>query len=48
MLRGTAEFRSGDHALLIGEGREEIQSQHAESAKTALVEALATVSNLDA
>ena len=24
-LRGTAEFRSGDHALLMGEGREEIR-----------------------
>ena len=23
-LRGTAEFRLGDHALLMGEGREEI------------------------
>ena len=24
-LRGTAEFRLGDHALLMGEGREEIK-----------------------
>ena len=32
----TAEFRSVDHNLLMGEVREEILRQHAEAAETAL------------
>ena len=32
-LSGTAEFRSGNHALLMGDGREEIRRQHAEAAE---------------
>ena len=35
-LRGTAEFSLGDHALLMGEVREEIRWRHAEVAETAL------------
>ena len=31
-LRGKAEFRSGNHTLLMGEGRYEIQHRHAEEA----------------
>ena len=41
-LRGTAEFRSGDHALLMVGGRDEIQRWHAEEADKALGEAQAT------
>ena len=43
-LRGTAEFSLGDHALLMGEDREEIRRRHAEAADTALGEARATAS----
>ena len=46
-LQGTAEFRSGDHALLMGEGREEIRQRHAEAEDTALVKARAAASKLD-
>ena len=42
-----AEFRSGDHALLMGESREEIQWQHSEAAETALGEARAASSKTD-
>ena len=37
-LHGTAEFRSGNHALLMGKGREDIRRRHAEEAETALGE----------
>ena len=47
-LHGTAEFRSGDHALLMGEGREEIQRRHAEEAETTLGEARDAASKPDA
>ena len=47
-LCGTDEFRSGDHALLMGEGREEIRQKHAKAAKTALGEAQAAASKQDA
>ena len=40
-LRGTAEFGSGDHALLMGKGREEIRRIHAEKEENALGEARA-------
>ena len=43
-LCGTAEFRSGDHAILMGEGRDDINRRHAEAAETALVEAWAATS----
>ena len=46
----TAEFRSGNHALVRGEGREEIRQQHteaAETADTALGEAHASASKTD-
>ena len=39
MLCGTAEFRSGDHDLLIGDVREEINWRHAAAAEMALGEA---------
>ena len=35
-LRGTAEFRLGEHTLLMGEGREEIRRQHVEAEEKAL------------
>ena len=35
-LYGTDEFRSGNHALLMGEEREEIRHQYAEEAETSL------------
>ena len=38
-LRGTAEFWSRDHALLMGEGRYEIQRRHTEATETATGEA---------
>ena len=47
-LRGTAEFSSIGHAFLMGEGREEIQRQHAEEADTTLLEERAAVSKPDA
>ena len=40
-LRRTAEFWSGDHSLLMGDGRDEIQRRRYEAAKTALGEAQA-------
>ena len=43
----TAEFRSGDYALLMGKGREKIQRQHAEAAETTLGEARDASSNPD-
>ena len=46
-LRGTAEFRSGDRALLMEEGREEIQRRHTEAAEAALGEAWAYASMED-
>ena len=39
---------SGDHALLMGEGREKLQQIHAEEAKTALGEAQTAASKPDA
>ena len=47
-LRGTAEFRLGDHALLIGEKREDIRRRHAEVTETALGESWAAASKTDA
>ena len=47
MLCGTAEFRSGDHDLLIGDGREEIHWRHAAAAEMALVEAWEAASKKD-
>ena len=47
-LFGTVEFRSGDHALLMGEGREDIRRQHTAAAETALREAQAATSKPDA
>ena len=37
-LHGTDEFRSGYHALLMEEVREEIRRRHTEAAETALGE----------
>ena len=47
-LHGRDEFRSGDHDLLMGEGREEIRRRHAEEAETSLREARAATLKLDA
>ena len=47
-LQGTAEFRSGNHAPLVGEEREEIQHRHTEEADNALGEAWDAASKLDA
>ena len=47
-LRRTAEFRSGNHAPLMGEGRENIRWRHGEEAENDLREAKATASKLDA
>ena len=47
-LRGTAEFWSGDHALLMVEGRDEIRRRHAEAAEMALGEDQSTTSMEDA
>ena len=44
-LRGTAGFRSVNHALLMGEGREDIRRQHVDATETALGEAWAAASN---
>ena len=44
----AAEFSSGDHALLMGEGTEEIRRGHAEAAETALGEGRDAVSAEDA
>ena len=46
-LCGTAEFRSGNHALLMGEGREEIRQRHAEEADNTLGEARTAASKSD-
>ena len=48
VLRGTAEFRSWDHALLMGGGRDDIQWQHTEAAETALGESWVATSKTDA
>ena len=37
-FQGTSEFRSGNHALLVGEGRDEIRQRHVEEAETSLRE----------
>ena len=47
-LRGTDEFRSGNHALLMGKGRDDIRRKNAEEAETALGEARSAESNPDA
>ena len=47
-LHMAAEFSSGDHALLMGEGREEIRRGHAEAAETALGEGRDAASAEDA
>ena len=46
-LHGTAEFRSGYHALLMGEDTDEISRRHAEAAEMALGEARAAASTED-
>ena len=43
-LRWLAKFRSGNHALLMGEGREEIRRRHEEEAVTDPGEARAAAS----
>ena len=48
MLCRTAKLRSGDHALLMGEVREEIQRRHAEAAETVLGDAQFAASKPDA
>ena len=48
VLCGTADFRSGNHALVVGEGREEIQRRHAEEVETALEKSRAAPLNPDA
>ena len=47
-LHGTAEFRSGNHSLLMGEGREDIQWRYLEESETSLGNYRAAISNLDA
>ena len=46
-LRGTAEFRSVYHDLLMGERRKKIRRRHAEEVETALGEARAVSSKRD-
>ena len=46
-LGRTAEFRSGDHAPLMGEGREDIQQRHIKAAETDLREARGAESKTD-
>ena len=46
-LRERSEFRSGDHTLLMGEGREEIRRWNAEVTETDLGEAWAAASKPD-
>ena len=46
-LRGTAKFKSGYHALMMREGREEIQWQHVEAVETALGESQDAISKLE-
>ena len=43
-LCGTTKFRSGDHALLMGQGKVEIKQRHAEEADTSLREDWAAAS----
>ena len=43
----TAEFRLGDHAFLMGEGKEDILQKHEKEAETALGEAWSAASNPD-
>ena len=47
-LRGMAKFRSGNHTLLMREGKDKIQRRHAEETETALGEARADTLNPDA
>ena len=47
-LRGTAKFRLFDHALLMGEGRDEKRRRHSEEVETTLGEARAAALKLDA
>ena len=47
-LCGTADFRSGNHALLTRKVRTDIRQRHAEEAETALEEAWAAASKPDA
>ena len=47
-LCGTAKFRSGDHAFLMGVGRYKILWIHVEEAEAAMGEAQAAVSKPDA
>ena len=46
-LRNTENLRSGDHALLMGEGREDVRQQHMEVAEIVLVEARSAASKTD-
>ena len=43
-LLRTAEFWSGDHALLVGEGRDDIFQRHAAAAEMALEDSWSTTS----
>ena len=47
-LHGMSEFRSGDHALLMREGMEEIKQRYVEEAEINLGEAWAAALKLDA
>ena len=47
-LHGTAEFWSGDHTLLMVEGRDYIHRRHTEVAETGLGESWAAASTEDA
>ena len=46
-LRGTAESRSGDHALLMVGGRDEIRKRHTQNVETELGEDQAAASTED-
>ena len=47
-LRGTDDFRSGNHNLLMGEGSNKIRRRHTEEEKNAMGEALAAALKPDA
>ena len=47
-LHGTVGYWSGDHALFMGEVRDEIRRQHTKEAETALGESQAAMSTEDA
>ena len=47
-LRGAAEFRTGDHSLLMGAGRDNIRWRHTDAAETTLRAAWAAAPKADA